>query len=147
MRLYIYLLPLFIVFGVIKPSTSPPLLSHMANTVDAGKLLGQLVSALKPSSFTDAFKKEKTNWLDKAKGAADPASLASSVTSLTSFIKPGLFKTGALPGILSAAGAVKSMPQVGNLLKSLEGGLKPEAFASTWPAQKTGWLSALSMLK
>jgi hypothetical protein len=39
------------------------------------------------------------------------------------------------------------MVQAVSLLKNLEGGLKPEAFESGWAQKRTGWLSALNLIK
>jgi hypothetical protein len=39
------------------------------------------------------------------------------------------------------------MAQATGVLKNLEGGLKPEAFLSGWSTKRTGWLSALNLIK
>jgi hypothetical protein len=49
--------------------------------------------------------------------------------------------------ITQMAARVNSMAGVAGLLKNLEGGLKPMAFISSWASQRTGWLSALNLLK
>ena len=138
------------IFLVSTTSAQTPKLptGSVTGVPNAGKLLSQLVTAIKPSSFTDAFKAEKSNWLDKAAKVADPKGIAGSVSSLAGFIKPNLFKQGlSAQSILQTAGKVKTMADASGLLKTFEGALKPEAFTGGWASQKTGWLSALSLLK
>jgi len=111
-------------------------------------LITQLTSAIKPSSFTDSWAEGKDGVMGKAQSASDAAGIASTVSSLAGFIKPSLFKPGSTAAsIASAAGKVTTMAQATGLLKSFEGGLKPEAFTSGWSGQRSGWLSALNLLK
>lgn len=118
------------------------------STANAGKLLTQLTDAIKPTSFTDAWSGEKEGFLSMAGKISDAASIASTVSSLAGFIKPILFKDGVSAGSLSkTASTVKTVSQAASLLKTFEGGLKPEALLSSWSGQRSGWLSALSLLK
>ena len=112
-------------------------------------LITQLTSAIKPSSFTDAWAGGgKDEVMGKAQSASNAGGIASTVSSLAGFIKPSLFKPGSTAAsIASTAGKVTTMAQATGLLKSFEGGLKPEAFASGWSGQRSGWLNALSLLK
>jgi hypothetical protein len=74
--------------------------------------------------------------------------MAKSVSSLSGFIKPGLFKQGFnLGSVTQAANTAKTYSDASGVLKNLEGGLKPEAFVSSWAGKRTGWLNALSLLK
>ena len=117
-------------------------------TVNAGSLLTQFTNAIKPSSFTEGWTKEKSNWLGAAGKVKDAAGLASSIGSLAGFIKPGLFKSGFdVQGLIKSASSIKTMAESAGLLKKLEGGLKPEAMASSWAGKRAGWLSALNLLK
>ena len=117
--------------------------------LNAGKLITQLTGALKPTSFTDAWTGGKTGFMGKAQKVSDAVSMASTVASLAGFIKPGLFKEGSsAAGMLQTANKVKTMTDAAGLLKSFEGGLKPEAFTSAWSGgERSGWMSALNLLK
>lgn len=118
------------------------------SAVNAGSLLTQFTDAIKPTSFTDSWSGEKTSFLSKASKVSDAVSTASTISSLAGFIKPDLFKNGVSAGSISkTANTVKTLSQVASLLKTFEGGLKPEAFLSSWSGQRTGWLSALNLLK
>jgi len=150
MKRYVITLLSLCIFLVSTSSAQTPKLpgGSVASVANAGKLLSQLAGAIKPSSFTDAFKGEKSSWLDKAAKVTDPKGIAGSVSSLAGFIKPGMFKQGLnAQSILQTAGKVKSLADASGLLKTFEGALKPDAFTSGWASQKTGWLSALSLLK
>ncbi|HTL07255.1 MAG TPA: hypothetical protein VL307_03320 [Chitinophagaceae bacterium] len=115
---------------------------------NAGKLLTQFGNAIKTTSLLSSFAGQKAGWLAKAAKVADAASMASSVASLAGGIKPSMFKTGFdVNSIINAASTVKTMSAAGGLLKSLSGGLKPEALTSSFAAQKPAWETALSMLK
>lgn len=120
-----------------------------AGAPNPGSLLTQFAGALKPTSFLPSWGSSgKTDWLSAAGKVSNAVSMAKSISSLTGFIKPALFKQGFNAGsITQAAGAVKTYSDASGVLKSLEGGLKPEAFVSSWAAKRSGWLSALNLLK
>lgn len=116
--------------------------------VNAGSLLTQFAKAIKPASFLSSWASGKSGWLSKAAKVVDAPGMASSISSLAGFIKPGMFKSGFnVQQLMSAAGTAKSMADATGLLKNLEGGLKPEAMSSDWGAKKTSWESALALLK
>lgn len=115
----------------------------------AGSLLKQFAGQIKPSSFLSSWASGgKSKWLSAAGKVSDAAGMAKSVSSLGSFVKPEMFKQGFnLGSITQGASGVKSMSDAGGLLKNLEGGLKPEAFLSSWANKKPAFMSALDMLK
>lgn len=122
-----------------------PKLGSVAN---AGQLVTQLVNAIKPTSFTSAFAGAKEGFLGKAQKIASAADMASTVSSLVGYIKPGMFKTGTTSkSLLDMSGKVKTMAEGASLLKSFEGGLKPDALTSNWSGMRTSWLSALNQVK
>ncbi|MBS1564937.1 MAG: hypothetical protein JST39_11145, partial [Bacteroidetes bacterium] len=49
--------------------------------------------------------------------------------------------------LIQTANTVKTMSAATGVLKSLEGGLKPAALSDSWNQQRSGWLSALSLIK
>jgi len=112
-------------------------------------LLTQFAGALKPTSFLSSWASGgKTNWLSAAGKVSDAISMAKSVSSLTSFIKPSMFKHGFnVSSITQAASTVKTLSDAGGLLKNLEGGIKPEAFLSSWASKRPAFDKALSLLK
>lgn len=122
---------------------------NKAGTPKAGSLLTQFAGALKPGSFLSSWATGgKANWLSAAGKVSNAVSMARSISSLTGFIKPELCKQGFnLSSITQAAGAVKTYSDAGGLLKNLEGGLKPEAFTSSWAAKRPAFMSALDKLK
>lgn len=111
-------------------------------------LLKQFTNAIKPASFLDSWKTEKTGFMNDAGKVSSAAGLAKTVSSLAGFIKPAMFKDGFnLKGLQEAAGTAKTMSEATGLLTNLEGGLKPEAMNDSWAGKRSGWLSALSLLK
>jgi hypothetical protein len=113
-----------------------------------GDLTGQFTNAIQPSSFTDQWAGNKEGFLSNAGKVKDAAGVGKSVASLAGFLKPGMFKQGFnVQRLISSAGTIKTMVQAVSLLKNLEGGLKPEAFESGWAQKRTGWLSALNLIK
>ncbi|HXB93752.1 MAG TPA: hypothetical protein VNU70_01295 [Puia sp.] len=115
----------------------------------AGSLLKQFAGQLNPTAMLSSWASGgKSKWLSAAGKVSDAVGMAKSVSSLSSFIKPDMFKSGFNPGsIAQGVTAVKSYSDAGGLLKSLEGGLKPEAFLSSWASKKPAFMSALDMLK
>jgi hypothetical protein len=114
-----------------------------------GSLLTQLAGALKPGSFLSSWSGGgKANWLSAAGNVSDAVSMAKQASSLAGFIKPEMFKQGVNAGtIAKAANAVKTYSDASGVLKSLNGGLKPEAFVSSWASKQSSWKSALNLLK
>lgn len=113
-----------------------------------GNLVSQFTNAVKPSSFTDAWASNKGSFLSNAGKITDAVGVGKSIASLAGFIKPGMFKQGFnVQNLISTAGTIKTMAQATGLLKSFEGGLKPEALTSSWAGKRSGWLSALSLIK
>lgn len=113
-----------------------------------GSLLTQFTNAIKPSAFTSQWATGKTDFLNTASKVTDAAAVGKSIASLAGFIKPDMFKQGFnLQSLLSTANTVKTMANAVGLLKNLEGGLKPEAFASGWTTKRPAWLSALNLIK
>ena len=122
--------------------------SAITSAVNPGQLLTQFTSALKPTSFLSSFAGAKDGILGKAQKAASALEIANTVSSLVGFIKPDMFKQGSTAkSLMDMAGKAKTMTDAAGLLKSFEGGLKPEAFTSSWATSKPGWLSALNQLK
>lgn len=116
---------------------------------NAGSLLSQFAGALKPTSMLSSWASGgKTSWLSTASKVTDAIGMAKSISSLTSFIKPDMFKQGFnVSTITQAASAVKTYSDASSVLKSLEGGLKPEAFLASWATKRPGFMSALNLLK
>ena len=115
---------------------------------NAGTVLNQFMKAIKPTSFIDSWTKEKSGWLSAVGKIKDAPGMVKNITSLAKFIKPAMFKNGFnMESLMKTAGTAKTMADAGGLLKTLEGGLKPEAMVSGWAGQKNTWLSALNMLK
>jgi hypothetical protein len=114
-----------------------------------GSLLTQFSGALKPTSFLDSFTGgAKTDWTNAASKVTDAGGLGSSISSLAGFIKPSMFKGGFdVASLIKTASTVKTIASATGLLKNLEGGLKPEAFTSGWSSKRSGWLSALNLIK
>jgi hypothetical protein len=125
-----------------------PQLSTENQKVNAASLLTQLTNAIKPSSFLENWASGKSGWLSKAAKAVNPSAIASSVSSLAGFIKPGMFKNGfSLQNLQKAASAAKTMNDASGLLKNFESGLKPEAMNDSWAGKRNSWLGALNLIK
>jgi len=140
---------LLVMFISLTIAQLPNLSKDITGAAGPGKLLTQFVGALKPSSFTSGWAAVKDGILGKAQKTTDPTKLASSISSIAGYIKPDMFKKDSTTqnSIAQMATRVTSMAGVAGLLKNLEGGLKPTAFLSSWASQRTGWLSALNLLK
>ena len=114
----------------------------------AGTVLSQFMKGIKPSSFIDSWAKEKGGWLSAVGKIKDVPGMIKNITSLSKFIKPSMFKSGfSAESLMKTASTAKTMADAGNLLKNLEGGMKPEAMVDGWAGKKNSWLSALNMLK
>lgn len=140
------LIACFLLFSIAHLSFAQ--IPKVGGSGNAGKLLTQFVNAIKPTSFTDEWAGQKSGFLGSVGKISSAAGFASSISSLAGFIKPGMFKSGFnVQTLLNAANTVKTIKDASGLLKSFEGGLKPEAFVSGWAQKRSGWLSALNLLK
>ncbi|MBC7827877.1 MAG: hypothetical protein H7122_09030 [Chitinophagaceae bacterium] len=120
----------------------------LASAVNAGKLLTQFSDALKPAAFISSWTGQKSGWINKAQKVSDAISMAKTVSSLAGFIKPSLLKDGFnSKSLTETAGTVKTMTDAAGLLKTLEGGLNLRLSQASWAGQRSGWLSALNLLK
>ena len=120
----------------------------VASMASPGKLLTQFTDAIKPTAFSSNWAGEKGGWLAKAGKISNAVSMAQSISSLVGFLKPGAFKSGFnVQSLLQTASTATSMSSATGLLKSLEGGLKPESLSDSWVKQKNGWLGALNLIK
>jgi hypothetical protein len=142
---------LLLVIGLVGTSQAQlkDVVSKAGGSSSPSSLLTQFAGALKPGSFLSSWATGgKTNWLSAAGKVSDAIGMAKSVSSLTSFIKPSMLKQGFnASSITQAAGTANTYADAGGLLKSLEGGLKPEAFLSSWASKRPAFDKALSMLK
>jgi len=142
---------LLLIMGLTIASTQAQLKDALskAGAPNAGSLLSQFEGAIKPTSFLSGWATGgKTKWLSAAGKVSDAVGMAKSVSSLAGFIKPGMVKQGFNTGsVVQAANTAKTYSDASGVLKNLEGGLKPEALVSSWAGKRTGWLSALSLLK
>ncbi len=117
-------------------------------TAGIGDLMGHFKNAIQPSAFNDQWESNKTSFLGNVGKTTDAGGVGKIIGSLAGFLKPDMFKQGFnVQSLISSAGTVKKMVQAASLLKNLEGGLKPEAFASGWTQKRTGWLNALNLIK
>jgi hypothetical protein len=147
---------LFLLFSCLIAITSEAQLKDalsMASGAGApspGSLLTQFEGALQPSSFIISrwSSSVRTSWVRGAGSVSDPVGMAQSVSVLSRYINPSMFKQGyTMSSITSTARAVKTYSDASGMLKSLEAGLKPEAFVGRWGSKRSGWLSALNLLK
>jgi hypothetical protein len=142
------LFAIFMLAGISGSAVQAQLPKLNTSAVNPGQLLTQFTNGIKPTSFTNAFAVAKDGILGKAQKAASAVEIASTVSSLVGFIKPDMFKQGSTAkSLMDMSGKVKNMTEAAGLLKSFEGGLKPEAFTSNWSTTRPGWLTALNQLK
>ncbi len=121
---------------------------QISSQVSPGTLLTQFSGALKPTSFITGSSDQKSKLLSSFSNISSASQFGSGIGSLASLIKPSMFKSGFnLSNILKLAKTIQTIRQGADLLKSLEGGLKPEAFTKGWSQKRTGWLTALNALK
>lgn len=119
-----------------------------AATGNIGNLFSQFTNSVKPESFTSQWAGSKGNFLSGLSKVKDAAGIGKNVATLAGFIKPDMFKSGFnVQNLIQTANTVKTMGAAANLLKTFEGGLKPTAFLSNWTQKRTGWLSALNLIK
>jgi hypothetical protein len=146
--LFLIVFGMFICTSELRGQLPTTLPSTGTGKLNVGSLLTDFSKAIKPASFIDKWTAGKTGWLASAAKVATAPGVAKSVSQLAGFIKPGMFKKGFnVDNLMSTANTAKTMGDAMGMLKTLEGGLKPEALTSGWADQKTGWLSALSMIK
>ncbi len=122
--------------------------SALGGNLNIGSLLTQFAGGLKPASMISSWAAAKSGWLGKAGKVTDAAGVSSSLSSLTKFIKPGMFSSGFnLQSLLAQAKTAKTVSDGAGALKNLEGGLKPEAYTDDFKSKKSTFESALGMLK
>ena len=133
-----------ILFQNLIHAQAPP----VTNSLNAGKLLVELINNIKPTSMISSFAGKKSGLIANATKAVSGPALAKTISSLAGFIKPGMFKQGFdLKSLQKAASTTKSITDATGLMKNLEGGIKQEGMADDWDTKRTNWLSNLDLLK
>ena len=125
----------------LKPagSTAPP-----ASAETAGAKIVQLVNAMRPASFTPAFKKDKPAFITAAAGSNDAGTMAKYVSRLVGYIKPEKFKNGVSGEALTKnSGSVTTLAQAKIMLLNVESGLQPKAMNDIWQLQRGQWIKDL----
>jgi hypothetical protein len=142
-------LVLLVLSGNLAKAQLPKVNTNAATAVaNPGQLITQFTNAIKPTSFTSGWAVAKDGILGKAQKVSNAMEMANTVSTLVSFIKPDMFKQGSTAkSLMDMSGKVKTMTEAAGLLKSFEGGLKPEALTSKWATVRPGWLNALNQLK
>lgn len=139
---------LFFLFSVQFASAQLPVKLPVGGSDGIGKMLTQFAGSLQPSAFTPAWGSAKggvMGILAKVKTAADAGK---SIGQLAGFIKPDQYKSGfSVDNLIKTANTVNTLSSAAGLLKTFEGGLKPEAFNSGWSQKRSGWLTALNLIK
>src|SRR5882757_3829958 len=95
---------LFLVMGLTAATSQAQLSGLDGGKPSPASLLKQFAGALKPTSFLSSWAGGgKTNWLSAASKVSDAVGMASSISYLTSFIKPDMFKQGFNVGSITQA--------------------------------------------
>jgi hypothetical protein len=120
----------------------------VTNSLNAGKLLVELINNIKPASMISSFAGKKKDLISSATKATSGPAIAKTISSLAGYIKPGMFKSAFnLKNLQQLASTAKTMADAKGLMKNLEGGIKPEGMAEGWDTKRTNWLSSLDLLK
>jgi hypothetical protein len=110
----------------------------------AGAKIVQLVNAMRPASFTPAFKKDKPAFVTAAAGSNDAGTMAKYVSRLVGYIKPDKFKNGVSGETLTKNSAgITTLAQAKMLLVNVESGLQPKAMNDIWQLQRGQWIKDL----
>ncbi|MDB5271745.1 MAG: hypothetical protein JWO58_112 [Chitinophagaceae bacterium] len=112
-------------------------------------LLQQLAGGLDVASYLDSWTPyAQSNWYRGLMKTTDAAILAKDIADLTEFIKPTAYNEGFnLTNLRSLAAEAKNYGDVANLLKTLEAGIKPEAYKNDWVSKESSWISELKFVK
>ncbi|MBC7508791.1 MAG: hypothetical protein H7320_08595 [Ferruginibacter sp.] len=139
---------IFSIFAVIALGTQAQLIVKSPATTaqeqaqPAGKLIITLAESIKPSSFLNAYSKDKAIFLNKASNITEVPDMLQNVVKLAIYIKPEKYKAGvASTEFIKAMSSITTMEQANNLLKKLENSLRPDAVNPIWKLQKNGWLA------
>jgi hypothetical protein len=112
-------------------------------------LLQQLAGALDTGSFLDSWTPwQQSHWYSGLMKITDASGLAKNIADLTEFIKPQKYNDGFnLTNLRSLAAEAKNYGDAANLLKTLEAGIKPEAYKNDWVSKEPSWVSELKFIK
>ena len=123
--------------------------SKASSQVNIGSLIGQLTNGISDNSFTDSFKKNKSDFVSKTSKVSDAAGASSALQTLAG---------GLLPAALDAGwGSVKSkwfkdaktantVKSVAGIAGTLESHISPKNFKGDWAAARPAWQAALGAL-
>ncbi|MBA4167937.1 MAG: hypothetical protein H0X41_10415 [Chitinophagaceae bacterium] len=103
------------------------------------------IKAVKPSAFSGAFAKQKSNFLSAASAIGSPSELGKHISQLCGFLKSTKLKTTFRKAdFMKASLHTATMEGAKGLLKDLESNLKPDAMTDIWKMQRNSWLAELN---
>ena len=123
--------------------------SKASSQANIGSLIGQLTNGISVNSFTDSFKKNKSDFVSKTSKVSDAAGASSALQTLAG---------GLLPAAMDAGwGAVKSkwfkdaktantVKSVAGIAGALESHISPNSFKGDWATARPAWQAALGAL-
>ena len=125
----------------LKPANGNP---PQTSAETAGAKIVELVNAMRPASFTPAFKKDKPTFITAAAASNDAGTMAKYVSRLVGYIKPEKFRNGVSGETLTKnSAAVTTLAQAKVMLLNVESGLQPKAMNDIWQLQRGQWINDL----
>ncbi len=126
--------------------------TEVAKTTDQasiGSLIGQLTGNISDNSFTDSFKKNKSDFVAKTNTIKDAAGASTALQSLQGGLLPTAMDAGwgSVKGKwLKDAKTANTVKSVAGLTGTLEKNLNPSVFKGSWGQARPAWQAALGAL-
>jgi len=114
-----------------------------------GSLISKLTDNISPSSFTDAFAKNKPEFTTKANSASTPSAASGLLQSLAGGLKPSSFTSGwaaTKTKWMAAAKSATTQKQVASLLGQLASNINPNNFKGEWAKVRPLWEAGVKKL-
>jgi len=114
-----------------------------------GKLIGQLTGSISDGAFTDAFKKDKSNFISKVNNVKDANGASNALQTLQGGMLPSAMEAGwgkVKDKWIKDAKTANTVKSVAAVTQTLEANIKDSSFKGSWSQARPAWQAALGAL-
>jgi len=123
--------------------------AKVTSQANIGSLIGQLTNGISDNAFTNAFKKNKSDFVSKTSNIKDAAGASSALQSLQGGMLPSAMDAGwgkVKDKWIKNAKAAKTVKDVAGAAGTLESNISSKYFKGNWATARPAWQAALSTL-
>ena len=123
--------------------------AKVTDQANIGSLIGQLTNGISDNAFTDSFRKNKSDFVNKVNKVSDAAGASSALQSLQGGMVPAAMDAGwgkVRDKWIKDTKTAKTVKDVAGVAGTLESNISGKYFKGNWATARPAWQAALSAL-